>query len=147
MIIVLLGIVHHTDHVVRADHSGWPFRPEVTIFTFTLLIYPLLALAYAMGSRPWIRAGVISTVAVFTLVAHTLIEPPQQIYGMYADNRSTDAVLYTVDDAHMHNLLDRELPFPGAVALLSIVLTALLLIASFVTIRDARRATRTWLPK
>ena len=25
-----LGLVHHTDHVLRFDHSGWPFRPEVS---------------------------------------------------------------------------------------------------------------------
>ena len=43
--VVPLGLAHHADHVLRADHAGWPFRPEVTIFTFTLLIYPLLALA------------------------------------------------------------------------------------------------------
>jgi len=35
--IMVVGIIHHTDHVLRFDHSGWPFRPEVNPFTFSLL--------------------------------------------------------------------------------------------------------------
>ena len=54
--IVPLGILHHIDHVLRGDHAGWPFRPEVTAFTFTLLIYPILALAWHMHARPMVRA-------------------------------------------------------------------------------------------
>lgn len=138
--IVPLGILHHTDHVLRADHSGWPFRPEVTIFTYTLVIYPLLALAYVMGSKPWVRVGIITVVMFFTLLAHTLIEPPGQIYGTWANNLSTDAVLYTVEPEHQHNLLDDEYPFVGVVAtVLSVVLTALLVVAASVAFRDARR--------
>ena len=140
IVIVPLGVLHHADHVLRADHAGWPFRPEVTIFTFTLLIYPLLALAYSMGSRPWVGAGIISTVAFFTLFAHTLIEPPGQIYGTWAHNLSTDAPLYTVDPEHRHNLLNGEYPIVGVAAtILTIVLTALLVGASIVAIRDALR--------
>jgi len=139
--IVPLGILHHADHVVRADHAGWPFRPEVTIFTFTLVIYPLLALAYAMGSRPWVRAGIVSTIAFFTLFAHTLIEPPGQIYGTWAHNLSTDALLYSVDPEHQHNLLNDKYPVLGIGAtVLSIVLTALLIGTSIITIRDALRS-------
>jgi hypothetical protein len=143
VLIVPLGLLHHSDHVFRADHSGWPFRPEVTLFTFTLLIYPFLALAYYMGSRPWVRVGIISTIAFFTLIAHTLIEPPDQIYGTWANNLSTDAPLYTVSPEHRHNLLNDEYRFIGVVAaVLSIVLTALLVIASIVAIRDALRYKR-----
>ena len=29
-----LGVIHLLDHVLRADHSGWPFLDEVTPFTF-----------------------------------------------------------------------------------------------------------------
>ena len=28
-----VALVHHIDHVLRVDHSGWPFLPEVTPFT------------------------------------------------------------------------------------------------------------------
>jgi hypothetical protein len=44
---MLLGVVafaflHHLDHVLRADNSGWPFTPDVTPFTISLLVYPIL---------------------------------------------------------------------------------------------------------
>ena len=142
-IIVPLGILHHIDHVLRGDHSGWPFRPEVTAFTFTLLIYPILALAWYMHSRPWIRAGAIGVVAVFVLFAHTLIEPPQQIYGTWAHNRSTDALLYTVDPEHIHNLLNIESPLLGTAAtLLAVLLTVIIITAFAVAVRDALRYKR-----
>jgi len=138
--IVPLGVLHHIDHVLRGDHSGWPFRPEVTAFTFTLLIYPVLAFAWRMRARPWVRAGAIGVVAGFVLVAHTLIEPPQQIYGTWAHNRSTDAVLYTVDPEHVHNLLNLECPVLGLIAaVLSVLLTVLIISGFGVAWRDAMR--------
>jgi hypothetical protein len=39
---VVFGLMHHADHVIRGNHSGWPFQPEVTPFTFSLLIYALI---------------------------------------------------------------------------------------------------------
>ncbi len=39
---VLFGLMHHADHVIRGNHSGWPFQDEVTPFTFSLLIYALI---------------------------------------------------------------------------------------------------------
>ena len=39
---LVFGLMHHTDHVVRGNHSGWPFQAEVTPFTFSLLIYALI---------------------------------------------------------------------------------------------------------
>ena len=136
-----LGLLHHADHVGRADHSSWPFRPEVGPFTFTLLIYPVLILVFLARRRPWVRVAGLGLVSLFTLLAHTLIEPPQQIYGTWANNLSTDALLYTVDREHMHNLFNIESPLLGVLAtLLTTVLTALLLFTWVVAIRDARRS-------
>ena len=39
---VVFGLLHHADHVIRGNHSGWPFQAEVTPFTFSLLIYALV---------------------------------------------------------------------------------------------------------
>lgn len=130
LIAIPLGLLHHADHVGRADHSAWPFRPEVGAFTYTLLIYPVLVLVLLAGERHWIRVALLGIVSLFTLLAHTLIEPPQQIYGTWANNLSTPALLYSVDPEHMHNLFDIESPLLGGLATaLSIVLTALLLVA------------------
>lgn len=137
---IVLGLLHHADHVGRADHSSWPFRPEVGPFTFTLLIYPVLVLAFFARRRHWVRILGLGLVALFTLLAHSLIEPPQQIYGTWANNRSTPAPLYSVDPEHMHNLLDVQSPLLGILAtILSIVLTALLLIAWAIAIRDTHQ--------
>jgi hypothetical protein len=143
LVAIGLGLLHHADHVGRADHSSWPFRPEVGPFTFTLLIYPVLVLVLLAGGRHWLRVVGLGAVALFTLLAHTLIEPPQQIYGTWANNLSTPAPLYTVDPEHMHNLLDVQSPLLGVLAtILSTLLTALLLVAWAVAIRDARRRQR-----
>jgi hypothetical protein len=135
-----LGLLHHADHAGRADHSSWPFRPEVGPFTYTLLIYPVLVLVLLARRGHWVRVASLGLVSLFTLLAHSLIEPPQQIYGTWANNLSTPAPLYAVDPEHMHNLFDVESPLLGVLAtFLSILLTALLLVAWAVAIRDARR--------
>ncbi len=140
LVVIPLRLLHHADHVGRADHSSWPFRPEVGPFTFTLLIYPVLVLVFLARRGHWARVAGLGLVSLFTLLAHTLIEPPQQIYGTWANNLSTPAPLYSVDPEHMHNLFDVEWPLLGVLAaVLSIVLTALLLVACAVAIRDARR--------
>jgi hypothetical protein len=140
LVVIPLGLLHHADHVGRADHSSWPFRPEVGPFTFTLLIYPVLVLVLFTPKGHWLRVVGLGLVAVFTLLAHTLIEPPQQIYRTWADNLSTPAPLYTVDPEHMHNLFGIESPLLGVLAtVVSTVLTVLLLLTWAVAIRDWRQ--------
>jgi hypothetical protein len=109
-------------------------------FTWTLLIYPVLVLVLLAHRGSWLRVAGLGLVSLFTLVAHTLIEPPQQIYGTWANNLSTPALLYDVDPEYMHNLFDVEWPWLGVLAtLLTAVLTGLLLVVWVVAIRDARR--------
>jgi hypothetical protein len=123
-----------------ADHSSWPFRPELGPFTFTLLIYPVLLFVFVARHGHWMRVVGLGLVSLFTLVAHSLIEPPQQIYGTWANNLSTAAPLYAVDPEQMHNLLGVESPLLGGPAsIISVVLTGLLLVAAVVAIGDARR--------
>jgi len=140
LVAIPLGLLHHADHVGRADHSAWPFRPDVGPFTFTLLIYPVLLLVFLARGRHGVRVASLGVVSLFVLLAHTLIEPPQQIYGTWANNLSTPAPLYSVDPEHMHNLFNVEWPLLGVLAtLLTTLLTTLLLVAWAVAIRDARR--------
>jgi len=40
----LLGVAHHVDHGIRGNHVGWPITPEVNAFTYSLAVYPLVAL-------------------------------------------------------------------------------------------------------
>ena len=137
LLVIPLGLLHHADHVGRADHSSWPFRPEIGPFTFTLLIYPVLVLVFLARRGHWPRVVGLGLVSLFTLFAHILIEPPQQIYRTWADNMSTPAPLYSVDPEHVHNLFDIESPPLGVLATaLTIALTGLLLAAWAVSMRD-----------
>src|ERR671918_632624 len=53
----IFAIMHHTDHVIRGNHSGWPFEEAVTPFTFSLLIYALLLPGLYMTIRGRLMAG------------------------------------------------------------------------------------------
>src|SRR5829696_4739507 len=53
----VFGVLHHTDHVIRGNHSGWPFQEAVTPFTFSLLIYALLLPGLYLTARGRLMAG------------------------------------------------------------------------------------------
>jgi hypothetical protein len=55
--VTVFGVLHHADHVVRGNHSGWPFREAVTPFTFSLLVYALLLPGIFMNLRGRVAAG------------------------------------------------------------------------------------------
>lgn len=82
---LVLSLAHHTDHVLRADHSGWPFRPEVTVFSYSLLVYPVLVMAL-LGPRRlyWVRWVLVLGGTAFLLLAHTLVETPADQFGTWA---------------------------------------------------------------
>ena len=80
--VVVLGLLHHADHVLRVDHSGWPFKNELTPFTFSLLVYPVAVAVLLLRSRPWLRVGLIAAVLVAVQAAHILVEQPGDQYGV-----------------------------------------------------------------
>ena len=55
--VTIFAILHHVDHVIRGNHSGWPFQEAVTPFTFSLLIYALLLPGLYMSSKGRLMAG------------------------------------------------------------------------------------------
>ena len=57
VIVTVFGVLHHVDHVIRGNHSGWPFREAVTPFTFSLLVYALLLPGIFMNLRGRVAAG------------------------------------------------------------------------------------------
>jgi hypothetical protein len=60
----VFSVLHHVDHVVRGNHSGWPFQAEVTPFTFSLLIYALILPGIYLTARGRDVAGYHLFVAV-----------------------------------------------------------------------------------
>lgn len=88
----VLGVAHHVDHVVRGNHVGWPLTPEVNPFTYSLAIYPLIAISLYLTltrrveARYW--AGFFAFSAGMLAYYHIspwAVEPPRDVMDPYAN--------------------------------------------------------------
>jgi hypothetical protein len=134
-----LGLLHHADHVLRADHSGWPFTTVTTPFTYSLSVYAVVITAFLLRSRPLLSAAAVALVLAFTQFSHVVFELPIDQYATWAMGVSYH------DSAHLGNpnLLGVESPLLGALAAgLSILLSVSLLAAVVSFVTDALRGTR-----
>jgi len=86
----VLGVAHHADHVVRGNHVGWPITANVTPFTYSLAIYPLLGLSLYLtltrrvDARYW--AGFFAFSAAMLAYFHVspwAVEPPRDVMVPY----------------------------------------------------------------
>jgi hypothetical protein len=133
--VVALAFLHHLDHVLRADNSGWPFTPDVTPFTISLLVYPIFVLDFlVLRDRPWVRVGLVAVLFVALQVTHALVEPPADQYGTWADG--TSAVPHALGQP---NLLHTASPVLGALSVtVSSLLSVAVLAALVLLAREAR---------
>jgi hypothetical protein len=75
--VLVVTVLHHVDHVLRVDHSGWPFKAEVTPFTFSLLVYPVSLFGLFGPPRLfWLRWALLAAATGFALYVHGAIETP-----------------------------------------------------------------------
>ena len=86
------GIMHHVDHVIRGNHSGWPFEQAITPFTFSLLIYALLlpglylTATGRLMARYWLFTAVVGlalVVWVHFIPTGDYEAPIEDIYAIY----------------------------------------------------------------
>lgn len=86
----VLGAAHHIDHIIRGNHVGWPLTPHVNPFTYSLAIYPLLAISLYLTvtrraeARYW--AGFFAFSAGMLAYFHIspwAVEPPQDVMVPY----------------------------------------------------------------
>lgn len=133
--VVALALVHHVDHVLRADNSGWPFTPDVTPFTASLLVYPIFVADFLLlRRRPRLRTGLVAGLFVALQVAHAVFEPPAAQYGVWADGVSSAA-----HALGQPNLLAVESPVLGvASVVVSTLLSVAVLVALVLLAREAR---------
>lgn len=133
----VLGVLHLVDHVLRVDHSGWPFVGEVTPFTFFAVVSPPIALfAHFDRSRLWLRVGLLAFLLVGLLFAHAFLETPGNQSAVWATNASTEP--YALGQP---NLLDVESSVLGILAVGEAMLLNLFLLAAVVSlVADTWRA-------
>ena len=86
----LFGFGHHVDHLIRGNHVGWPVSAAVTPFTYSLAVYPLIALGAALARRGRVGAGywaILSAAGLLFVGALHFgpfaVEPPADILGPY----------------------------------------------------------------
>ena len=134
-----LGLLHHADHVLRADHSGWPFTTVTTPFTYSLSVYAVVLAAFLLRSRPLLSAAAVALMLAFTQFSHVVFELPIDQYATWATGVSH------YDSAYLGNpnLLGVASPLLGVLAAgLSILLSVSLLAAVASFVADALRGRR-----
>ena len=117
----VIGVCHHIDHVLRYDHSGWPFRPEVTPFTYSLLVYPVLLLAALSRRYPLLRITATALLFGFATFSHVYFETPFDQYRTWAEGSPVPS------HGIQHTLLNTESPAAGILAATITVLLSLFL--------------------
>jgi hypothetical protein len=133
---VVIGFLHHVDHVLRADHSGWPFTSEVNSFTFSLLVYPLVLSVFLARLYPWYRVVATALAYVGIQLAHISIETPGDQYSTWAYGVSSAANVQG-----QPNLLGIASPTMGVYAVvLSLLLSVAFILTLIEFIRDALAA-------
>ena len=87
----VLSLGHHLDHVIRGNHVGWPLTAEVTPFTYSLGVYPLillgLGLTWSRRAGPGYWALLSGAGAIFVAAVHfgpVAVEPPADIIEVHA---------------------------------------------------------------
>ena len=78
-----LALLHHVDHGVRGTHIGWPLTPDVNTFTYSLAIYPVVGLGFAVRRARYWLAAASGGLALLSGV-HVLVETPGEIVAGYA---------------------------------------------------------------
>lgn len=120
-----IGILHHVDHVLRYDHSGWPFTPEVNTFTYSLVVYPVIAIVLAAREWPLLRVRLALLLFLFPTAAHIFIETPLDQYSTWCSPGV--------------NLLEADSPALGVAAG---TITVMLSVSAFATFVAYLRASR-----
>jgi hypothetical protein len=121
----VLAVLHHVDHVLRVDHSGWPFRSDVSPFTYSLLVYPVIALILTARAWPRLRIALSALLALFPTLSHIFLETPTDQYVTWAARPE-------------QNWLGVSSPLMGAVAVLVTVLLSVGAASAFIAFVRSR---------
>ena len=124
LVTTALALVHHIDHVLRVDNNGWPFRSDVTPFTYSFLVYAIIAVVWFARGWPRLRVGASAMLASATL-AHAWLDTPAAQYTTWAARPEA-------------NWLATSSPVLGALAVLLTFLVPLAAVGVFVAFVRSR---------
>ena len=86
----LMSLGHHVDHLIRGNHVGWPVTSEVTPFTYSLGIYPVILVGLVLYQSGRVGPGYWALLsgggALFLAAIHfgpNAVEPPSDIIELY----------------------------------------------------------------
>jgi len=134
----IVGVAHHVDHILRVDHSGWPFIAQVTPFTASLLVYPIVLAIFLLRGRPWLRVGLAALLFVAVQSAHIFMETPDNQYHSWAAGVSNSRGRVGVANLlHIHSTA-----LGIGAAALSILLSVMLIAVVVAFLREALAARR-----
>ena len=80
---LILSLAHHIDHIIRGNHVGWPVNNDINTFTFSLIIYPLVALGFLLNTtKYWLTLEVFGLLMITAVhFGPQAIEPIKDITG------------------------------------------------------------------
>jgi len=88
----VLGAAHHIDHIIRGNHIGWPITADINAFTYSLGIYPLIAVSLYLAASDRVEAGYMTgffafsaAILAFFHVSPWAVEPPQDVIQPYGN--------------------------------------------------------------
>jgi hypothetical protein len=150
-----LAALHHVDHIVRANHVGWPVTRDVTPFTYSLLIYPFLLggawVTARRGLTPWYWVVLSLALAALVTSVHfnpdPMAEQVKDLYLPYAEPAAYCARQSAADPpvgaSRLCNPVSSAHPVLGALAVGEmLVLTATLMVLVVASVRELLHARR-----
>jgi hypothetical protein len=129
-----LSLLHHIDHILRIDHSGWPLLPRVSPFTYSLLVYPVFLIIAVSRKKPWYRVIATSVLFLFATISHIFFEPMKDKFHTWAYGSN---LKYHIGE---QNMLGYNSKFLGVCSIaLAILLSLSLLVTLVLFIKDTRQ--------
>lgn len=129
---VAVSIIHHVDHILRVDHSDWPFLPRVSPFTDSLLAHPVFLFVGLSRPNSWYRVGGTALLFVFATGAHIFFEPMRDKFRTWTYGSNLPR------HVGEQNLPGINSPVLGVCSIGLAVLLSLTLLAMLAFVRDAR---------
>jgi hypothetical protein len=101
----IIAMIHCIDHILRVDHSGWPFRDGVSPFSYSLITFPLLLSLFISLKGSWYRVIVTALLLIFATLAHIVFEPLRDKYHTWTYGSDMPLRVGEANLLHIHSSL------------------------------------------